>query len=273
VDNEGMTIDTLERPEILLTGPGPKVSIPTWVRKFDPDTATESQVRALRQLPRLTVVQANAPDFVVKHEAFIRNLASRHEKTLGPSKILIVFGAGYAPAKASALLTWLRHFSRAEDVEFAQGPDQAAFALQEAFAKLWADLQKEAASQASQEDLLGEVKSVIAATADLRAPSGRLSAQKVSQAFGLSGAELARLIGRKRQTVSKTDDAESLQATLRPFERIARLRSVLSGADFRSWLNMLNGQLDELSPLDVIRQGKAGAVADLAENMLLGNPT
>ena len=36
---------------------------------------------------------------------------------------------------------------------------------------------------------------------------------------------------------------------------------------------MPNEQLDKLSPLDVIRQGKAGAVADLAENMLLGNPT
>jgi len=176
------------------------------------------------------------------------------------------------PAKATALLTWLRYFSRAEDVEFAQGPDQAAFALQEAFAKLWAGLQKEA-SQASQQDPLGKVKGVIAATADLRAPSGRLSAQTISEAFSLSGAELARLIGRKRQTVSKTDDAKSLQAALRPFERIARLRSVLAEVDFRSWLNMPNEQLDKLSPLDVIRQGKAGAVADLAENMLLGNPT
>jgi hypothetical protein len=267
-----MTTEIMERPEILLTGPGPKVSIPIWLRKFDPNIATESQVRALRQLPGLTVVQAKAPNYLVKHETFIRNLASRHEKTLGPSKILIVFEANSAPAKATALLTWLRYFSRAEDVEFAQGPDHAAFALQEAFAKLWAGLQKEA-SQAAQQDPLGEVKSVIAATADLRAPSGRLSAQTISEAFGLSGAELARLIGRKRQTVSKTDDAKSLQAALRPFERIARLRSVLSEVDFRSWLNMPNEQLDEFSPLDVIRQGKAGAVADLAENMLLGNPT
>src|ERR1700694_1982267 len=139
-----MTIEIMERPEILLAGPGPRVSIPIWVRKFDPDIATESQVRALRQLSRLTVVQAKAPNYLVKHETFIRNLASRHEKTLGPSKILIVFEAKSAPAKATALLTWLRYFSRAEDVEFAQGPDQAAFALQEAFAKLWAGLQKEA---------------------------------------------------------------------------------------------------------------------------------
>jgi hypothetical protein len=34
---------------------------------------------------------------------------------------------------------------------------------------------------------------------------------------------------------------------------------------------MPNEQLDELRPLDVVRQGKAEAVADLAENILLGN--
>src|SRR6266849_1810549 len=126
-------------------------------------------------------------------------------------------------------------------------------ALERVFAKLCANLQK-VVSQALHMDPLGEVKSVIAATADLRAPSGRLSAQKISEALGLSGAELARPIGRKRQTVAKTDDAKSLQAALWPFERIARLRSVLPTADFRSWLNMPNEQLDELSPLDVIRQ-------------------
>jgi hypothetical protein len=265
-----MTTETMERPEILLTGPGPKISIPGWVREFAPDTATESQVRALRQLPRLTVVRADAPDFVVKHEGFIRDLASRHDNTVGPSKILIVFEAKSTPAKAPALLTWLRYFSRADDVEFAQGSDQAAFVLQEVFAKLWAHPGREE-SQAAQQDPLGKVKRVIAATADLRAPSGRLSAQKVAEALGLSVAELSALMGRNRQTVSKTDDAESLQAALRPFERIARLRSALPGADFRSWLNMANEQLDELCPLDVVRQGNAEAVANLAENMLLGN--
>jgi hypothetical protein len=267
-----MATDTMVRPEILLAGPGPEVSIPSWVRKFGPQTATGSQVRALRRLPGLTVVQAKTPDFVVEHKAFIRDLAIRHGKTLSPSKILIVFEAKSTPAQAPELLTWLRYFPRAEDVEFAQGPDQAALALQEAFAKLWTRLSQEEL-QASLEDPLGPVKKVIAATSDLRAPSGRLSAKRVSEALGLSNAELAGLLGRKRQTVAKTDDAESLQPALRPFERIVRLRSLLPDADFRSWLNMPNEQLDKLSPLVAIRQGRAGAVAELAENMLLGNPT
>src|SRR5205823_3334652 len=137
-----------------------------------------------------------------------------------------VFAAKSTPAQAPELLTWLRYFPRSEDVEFAQGPDQAALALQEAFAKLWARLPQDE-SRAAQEDPLGQVRRVVEATADLRAPSGRLSAKRTAKALSLSTAELAGLMGRKRQTVAKTDDAQSLQPLLRPFERIVRLRSVL----------------------------------------------
>ncbi len=133
-------------------------------------------------------------------------------------------------------------------------------------------IERQKASRAAK-DPLSQVKHVIAATADLRSPSGRLSAKRIAGAFGVSTAELAGLLGRKRQTVAKTDDAKSLQADLRPFERVAQLRSVLPGADFRRWLNFANEQLDRLTPLDAIRQGHAAAVADLAENMLVGNPT
>jgi hypothetical protein len=47
---------------------------------------------------------------------------------------------------------------------------------------------------------------------------------------------------------------------------------VLSERDFRSWLNMANEQLDGRTPIDVIRGGQAGVVADLAEDMLTGSP-
>jgi hypothetical protein len=122
-------------------------------------------------------------------------------------------------------------------------------------------------------DPLGRIKSVIAATADLRAPSGRLSARRVAEAFGLTLAQLAAAIGKARQTVWKTDDAEALQPRLFPFERTARLRTVLSKSDFRSWLNMPNEQLDDRTPIDLVRRGQADVVADLAEDMLSGSPT
>lgn len=80
----------------------------------------------------------------------------------------------------------------------------------------------------------------------------------------------AALLGRKRQTISKTDDAESLQADLIPFERIARLRAVLSDADFRKWLRMPNDQLDGETPLQLVEDGEISVVAELAEDMLTG---
>jgi hypothetical protein len=121
-------------------------------------------------------------------------------------------------------------------------------------------------------DPLGRLKSTIAATADLRAESGRLSARRIAEAFGLTLAQLAAAIGKARQTVWKTADAEALQRRLFAFERIARLRTVLSESDFRSWLNMPNEQLGVRTPIELIRSGKADTVADLAEDMLTGNP-
>ena len=70
-------------------------------------------------------------------------------------------------------------------------------------------------------------RGVIDATSDLRAKSGRLSATLVAEAFGISVAEVARSLGQSRQAVTKTSDSKSLQKDLQPFERIARLRSVL----------------------------------------------
>lgn len=112
-------------------------------------------------------------------------------------------------------------------------------------------------------DPLHELRSVVSATADLRTASGRLSARKIADTFGLPLAEVSRLLKRSRQAVSKTADAESLQPAHASFERVARLRAILSAEDFRRWLRMPNDQLDNLSPLDVIRGGQAGEIVDL----------
>jgi hypothetical protein len=124
-----------------------------------------------------------------------------------------------------------------------------------------------------QGDALRKVKRVIDSTADLRASSGKLSANIVATAFGLSVAELATLIGRSRQAVSKTPDADSLQPALRPFERVARLRATLSREEFRTWLHLSNDQLGDRTPLELIRDGKVGVIADQVEDVLTGSPT
>jgi len=121
-------------------------------------------------------------------------------------------------------------------------------------------------------DPLGKLRNTIAATADLRAESGRLSARRVAREFGLTLAQLASAIDKPRQTVWKTDDAEAIQPLLFPFERVARLRTVLSESDFRKWLNMPARELGRRSPIELIRSGDAGTLADFAEEILQATP-
>jgi hypothetical protein len=149
---------------------------------------------------------------------------------------------------------------------------EAASAVEEAFAKVLPSREGVEVRQPTHPDPLGRIKGVLAATAGLRSESGRLSAQRIARVFDLSVAEVARLVGRSRQAVSKTDDAESMQEGLLPFARIARLRAVLSERDFRIWLNLPNDQLGGQSPRAAIRGGYTEAVADLADDMLTGSP-
>src|SRR5204862_6305934 len=122
-------------------------------------------------------------------------------------------------------------------------------------------------------DPLARWQSVIAATSDLRAPSGRLSARLVAKAFGVATAEIARWVGVSRQALSKTDDAPSIQSALQPFERVARLRARLSRKDFLTWLEMPSEALGGPKPIEAIRSGRVGALANWVETMLVGNPT
>jgi CHAT domain/Protein of unknown function (DUF2384) len=112
---------------------------------------------------------------------------------------------------------------------------------------------------------------VIAPTADLREDTGRLSTKRLSRLYGVSLSEFAAWIGRSKQSVSKTPNADSLQRVLLPFEGIAQLRIPL-GSDqaFRKWLRVPNRLLERQSPLDLISANSTQIVADLAEDMLTG---
>jgi hypothetical protein len=217
------------------------------------------------------VVEADGPRAILRRSDFLDSLERQHSRTPGAAKILFVFKDRRSDVDARRMSDVLSHFSRLTDIEFARGSHQAAFALQEVIAKIWVSRSR-AADAGAADDPLGRLKGVIAATASLRAESGRLSARRVADTFGLPVAELARLLGKSRQALAKTDDADSSQAGLAPFARIARLRAVLSDEDFRAWLHLPNAELDGGTPLDVIREGKAAIVADLAEDMLSGSP-
>ena len=265
-----MTTATMAYPKILLTGPAQKSSIPHWMQRFSPRVVATENVRSLSRLPELTVVRAEAPAAILALQPFLKSLAKGIRKTPRPAKILFVFDGADSGVDPAKLLEVLTYFDRPADIEFIRLPGDVHFRLDETVAKIWAEQDAEREPAA---DPLREIKSIIAATADLRTASGRLSAQKVGEAFGLSIAELAGLLGRSRQAVSKTGDAESLQPALAPFERIARLGAALSRSNFLRWLRMPNEQLEGRSPLDAIRDGRVTEIADLAEDMLTGNAT
>lgn len=255
-----------------MTGPGELREAPAWIPdEFSPEIVSAKMLARLPCLAQLTIVRAQGLKTVLRQRLFLKLLAAQLERTPAPRKVVFVFDAGSRGAEAGRLLEVLRFFAHhASDVEFVRGVCEAEFALNEAVAKIWADPQKKIAGQ--DDDPLGKVRSVIAATKDLRLASGRLSARKVGDAFGLSLNEMASILGTTRQALFKTPDSKAIQKSLFGFERVARLRTLLAPEEFGAWLNMSNEPLDGHAPLELIRQGQVVAVANLAEDMLTGSP-
>jgi hypothetical protein len=271
-----METAALEYPSTVVTTPTGETTIPAPLRRYRPRLARASEIKGLRHLPELTVVWTKEIDALLSHRTFLRMLAERLTATPAPSKIVFLFQTKSRKASehetAQKLVELFGYFNRPFDLEVAQGIQAGEDAFNEAVAKIVATRQL-SSEKSERADHISELKKVIAATDDLRAKSGKLSADRVASVFGLSVAELAALVGRTRQTASKTPDADSLQPLLQPFERVARVRAVLSPNDFRKWLYLANDELDGRTPLEVIRQGKVGLVADLVEDMLTGSPS
>lgn len=267
-------VHTIESyPQILLTGPAQGASVPKWLQPFDAQIVRVHDFKRSRRLPELTVVRAGALDSIFKEKTFLHVLSRSFDSTPAPAKIVFLLREQKAAESSlTSLVQLFEHFSRPADLEVAMGADAAEHAVEEAIAKLWA-IRNRLVHGTTPDDPLGTVKEILAATRDLRSPEGRLTAERVAEVFGLSVSELASALGRNRQSVFKTPDSEALQEPLRAFERTARLRALLSDRDFQDWLNLGNQQLEKRSPLDLIREGRASVVADLAEDMLTGNPT
>jgi hypothetical protein len=104
--------------------------------------------------------------------------------------------------------------------------------------------------------------------------SQRLDARQVTDFFGLTLADVARVLGRPPSSVHRTPDAPSLQEGLEIFERMASALLKLAGSWelARLWLNARNAALD-MAPIDAIRQGHGRVVIGLLEDALMGMPT
>lgn len=268
-----MSSTTVEYPDVLLTGPREIKEAPAWIpEEFAPEIVSAKKIGRMKCLSKITIVRARGLESVLAHKNFLVQLATSFQKTPGPAKVVFVLNARRAATDPQRLLSVLKFFDRASDVEFVRGVKEAEFALTEALAKIWAE-PSDCGEEDTRPDPLGSLKSVIASTKDLRSSSGRLSADRVAEAFGLSLNALASAISRTRQSLFKTPDSEAIQEKLFPFERVARLRALLSPEDFLVWLSMSNELLDGFPPISIIKRGEAPIVADLVEDMLTGSPT
>jgi len=253
------------------------------------------RLRYRRSLPDLTVVDLSSRLSTQDLDAFGSILGKRQDKSDTYAFVIVNFGWKEGLDKPE-MMKFLSHFSRPDHVRVFRSADremlEAAVDSVEPTIELLrsnyrladtAQLSSEASERYSRADpgnddapkasMLDTMKKVLDSTKDLRAENGKLSAKLVGELYDVSQAELARWLGRQKQTVFKTPDADSLQNALEFFERIARLRVAVSDEDFRKWLRMPNELLDDRKPIDLIAESKWQVVADLVADIISGNPT
>ena len=119
-------------------------------------------------------------------------------------------------------------------------------------------------------------QSLTNAVCELRNPrTGKLDANLIADAFGLTLADVSRSIGKKLQTVHQTPDSDGLQKLLYPYERIASAIKYSTGAlqpALKIWLNAPNPTMPNSLPIELIKKGHVEQLADLWDDTLLGHP-
>ena len=238
-------------------------------------------------VPDVTLVQLNDETRPPELEAIMPHLV--HIQAEAPKRSYVLFSVkeGDKGRKRTAEVYWhnlmvqidreLPTFPNPDrvSVSFAQSPAALVAELDHIRAKLdlvprIADIHPKAVSRPSP---LDDVKAIVEATGDLRVSNGKLSAAAIASVFGVTLSRLANWLGRTRQRLNKTPDADSLQDDLSLFERVARLRAIVPKDGFLKWLRIPNAELDDKRPLDLLASGERQVVADLVDDMLTGAPT
>jgi hypothetical protein len=243
-------------------------SVPRWAHDFNTQRNTVSEISKADHLPGIIVLKAPTARDYGSRRLGIDSLVERIERSKQPVKIVLSFSS----KKRLGLNNMLEVLSLfpselCSNIEVSPRLDSLEDSLNEALVKYF--LFKEA----DETDPLASAKNVVKAVRPLLAESGRLSAKAIAVEFGMSVAQLAKQIGQSRQAISKTPDAPKIQISLRPYERIFRLSTIFAKNDFLAWLERPNRELDDSSPMEIIKTGRAEIIADLVEDMLLGAPS
>jgi hypothetical protein len=263
----------LDEVEVDFAGLEKKGTVPEWAEELKTHRSTLSDVAERSTMPDVVVLRVGNHQNLTRYERILRRISDRFSRSAPACRLVFDFHdePSFRPESLSEAFGLLGR-GNASRFEFSFGPEHLAPTVYEAIAKYIALTEESEASEEPGADPLSKAREVVEATRPLLAASGRISAKKVAERFGLSLSRLAELDGKQRQAVNKTPDSPRLQEFLRPFERVARLRAVFSDEDFRAWLRRPVRDLEDQSPLDLILGGRIEVVADYAEDMLLGTP-
>ena len=251
------------------------------------ETLPSGSLSQTATIPDVTLVQLNDDTRPAELKAMIPRLVHIQAKAPNRSYVLFSFKER-VKAKLHEAKAQKRHFHAVVleinrklsafpnpdrvSLAFSQTPFDIAALLAHIRAKLDLPPQIMNVQHTPRPSSLDRVNAVVKATEDLRMANGNLSAAAVAPAFGINLSQLAGWLGRTRQALNKTPDADSLQDELAFFERVARLRAVVPENGFLKWLRIPNQELDGKKPLDLLASGERQVVADLVDDMLTGAP-
>jgi len=282
---------------LLVTTPQAKIEartvrelIPGKLRGWHIEALPSGSLNQMATIPDVTLVQLNNETRPADLKAIMPRLV--HIQAQAPRRSYVLFSVREgAKARLRTALSRQRHFYSVVtqinqglptfpnpdrvSLTFVQSPGDLETQLEHIRAKLdlvWQTAGVRPPETAPRPSPLDQVNEIVNATGDLRAASGNLSAEAVAPVFGVSVSQLADWLGRSRQALNKTPDADSIQNELGFFERVARLRAVVPKDGFLKWLRMPNSQLDDKKPLELLAGGERQVVADLADDMLTGAP-
>ncbi len=269
---------TLGLPSVLMKTASPPIKVsfagltsagrvPSWASHWHWETnrTTVDELCQADPLSGVLVVSVANARVAARERPRLSALAAHVLKAERPVRVVLSVRKG--GLSSDQLFEALKSFrGAASRVEVADGDDRLEASLNEAVAKYRVEEEERSP------DPLAEAKEVMALTESLLNDKGRLDAKAVAKVLGIPWTRLAVLLGSNKQAVHKTPDAPSLQAALRPYERIARLRAVLPEKRFLAWLQQPNIHLDDHTPLQIMESERAEVVADLVESMLTGTP-
>jgi Protein of unknown function (DUF2384) len=265
----------IREPDILVASrPGTAARPEKLAAPWRPRTTTLSALAKGRVTPaQITILDIDSQqelDVLQSLAAALRN----HLESTDPNYVILSLNV---PKDIESKARIFHFFGVPDRVELSDGREQVPALLENLVAKLRAVSERKSPSVISagkpRTSPLDSVKEVVKSTGRLRGSHGKLSAEAIAKLYGISVAQLAKWLGRSRQTVSRTPDADSLQDQLGFFERVARLLAVLNENDFRRWLRMPNPNLNNEVPLSWLASKRWQPLADLTDDMLTGAPT